>query len=134
MQDETRKRLALNLRMLRVNRGLTQYELAEMAGIGRELYAQYEKANRNPDAEFLFNLSKLAGIRMEIFFEVEPDKFMSEATYQEICDDGDRELLEIYRKLTLFSRGKLLERAAVLQEEDEENEQQLKAFQDRFSK
>ena len=68
MQDETRKRLALNLRMLRVNRGLTQYELAEMAGIGRELYAQYEKANRNPDAEFLFNLSKLAGIRMEIFF------------------------------------------------------------------
>lgn len=134
MEKETRKRVALNLRMLRVNKGLTQHELAEKVGIGREIYAQYEKANRNPDAEFLFNLSKLAGVKMEIFFEVDPDKFMSEAIYNEICEDGDRELLEIYRRLTPFSRGKLLERAASLEEEDAENEKQLKAFQDRLSK
>lgn len=133
MQDETRKRLALNLRMLRVNRGLTQYELAEMAGSGRELYAQYEKANRNPDAEFLFNLSKLAGIRMEIFFEVEPDKFMSEATYRKSVMMETGSFWKLQKAHAVFQR-QAFGKGCCPAEEDEENEQQLKAFQDRFSK
>ena len=134
MENETRKTIALNLRMLRVNKGLKQHELAENIGTTREIYAQYEMGNRNPDAEFLFNLSTLAGIRMETFFEADPDKFMNELVYNEFTEDGDRELLQIYRRLTPFSRGRLLERATALEEKDAENEAQLKAFRNRLSK
>ena len=132
MKKETLKRVAINLRMLRVNKGMSQIELADKTGVSRSMYAQYEKANRNPDAEFLYDLSKIFGIRMDLFFEIEPDKFISEVVYNEICDNGDRELINIFRRLTPFSKGKLLERAAALEEQDQIKENQLRIFQDRY--
>lgn len=53
---------------LRKSRGLTQAELAEQLGIGRDQVAYYEAKAKNPTAETLNNFAS--------FFNVSPDFFL----------------------------------------------------------
>ena len=56
MKLETQKNIGQNLRILRLSKGLSQSQLADITGISRNLYAAYELGNRTPDAEFLYDV------------------------------------------------------------------------------
>lgn len=53
---------------LRNAKGLTQSEVAEIAGISRSYYTQIETGTRNPTGETALKISKALGFKMEYFF------------------------------------------------------------------
>lgn len=132
MKLETQMKIATNLKMLRTSKGLSQTEIAAMLDIDRSSFALYESGRRIPDAEALLKIARYFGIRMELLLEVEPDKIVSEAIDAEICEEGERELLSLFRAMTLFSRGRLLEKAQELVKEDHFRAEQRKVLKARL--
>ena len=111
MEFQTQMRLAANLRQLRVSSGLSQSELARRLQADRSMLALYESGRRNPDLETVYKLSKMYGLRMETMLECDPVNILGEVTYRKVCEDGEKNLVWTFRKLSLFSKGRLLEKA-----------------------
>ncbi len=111
MKLETYMRLAANMKLLRISNGLTQTELARRLQSDRSVLALYESGRRNPDLEIVYKLSKLYGIQMETLLECDPVNIIGEAVYMKVCENGERELVESFRRLSAFSKGRLLEKA-----------------------
>lgn len=132
MKLDTQKTIASNLRTLRTSKDLKQAQVAAFAGISRSLYTHYELGSRTQDAEVLYIISNRLGIDMSILFEKDHKKFLSHLASKETCDEGLIELMSLYRQLSPFSRGMLMERAASLVEKEEnqdENQTVLKDMQ-----
>ena len=106
MEFQTQMRLAANLRQLRVSSGLSQSELARRLQADRSMLALYESGRRNPDLETVYKLSKLYGLRMETLLECDPVNIVGEAAYAKVCEDGEKNLVWTFRKLSLFSKGR----------------------------
>lgn len=128
MKYDTQIRLAANLRRLRVSYGFSQKELAERLQIDRSLYALYESGKRCPDPELLYDAARIFGIRMEILLDADPESVASQADCSTLCSEEDLRLLSIYRRLSPFSKGALLERAELLEVSDRVRDAQKKAF------
>jgi transcriptional regulator with XRE-family HTH domain len=65
VQNDVSKRFRENLRMLRENRGLTQYQAAELCGIGQKLYQAYETGSKdNPGLKTLQKIAEAFGIEV----------------------------------------------------------------------
>lgn len=118
MKLNTQQKIAANLKMLRLSRNLKQADLAERLDIDRSVYALYENCRRAPDLDTLDNLCRFYGIRIELLMQSSPEQIVSEAAYCAVCEDGDRKILTLFRGLSLFSKGKLLEKAENLAEWD----------------
>ena len=131
MKLETQMKIAANLKQLRHSKGLSQAQLSSKVHMDRSIYALYESGRRTPDLEFLYMLSKFFGIRMELLFDTDPERVISEAAYYEVCDDGDIQILTLFRDLSPFSKGRLLEKAETLAEWDAFRADQLKELQER---
>ena len=129
MRLSTQKNIGSNLRILRVHKDLSQVTMAEIAGITRSLYVQYELGNRTPDAESLYEVSVYFGIDMALLFESDPDKFIAEAAISAICKDGLNDLVINYNQLSPFSKGRLLERSEELLEWDRVKERNFRKLQ-----
>ncbi|MGN1412899.1 MAG: helix-turn-helix transcriptional regulator [Anaerovoracaceae bacterium] len=129
MKYETQIRLASNLRRLRVSYGFSQKKLAERLQIDRSLYALYESGKRCPDPELLYEAARIFGIRMEILLDSDPESVASQADCSGLCGEDDLRLLSIYRRLSPFSKGVLMERAELLEVSDRIRTEQKKAFQ-----
>ena len=128
MKYDTQMRLASNLKRLRVSYGFSQKDLAERLQIDRSLYALYENGKRCPDPELLYDAARIFGIRMEILLDSDPESVASQADCSTLCSEEDLRLLSIYRRLSPFSKGALLERAVFLEESDQIRDAQKKAF------
>jgi len=111
MRISTQKNVGSNLRSFRVHKNMSQAAMADVAGLTRSLYVQYELGNRTPDAEALYEIAHHIGIDMEYFFQVNTDKFIGEVAFSRICKDGGNELMDNFSKLTPFSKGRLLEKS-----------------------
>ncbi|MBR5229411.1 MAG: helix-turn-helix transcriptional regulator [Firmicutes bacterium] len=118
MRISTQKNVGSNLRTFRMHKNMSQAAMADVAGLTRSLYVQYELGNRTPDAEALFEIARHFGINMDFFFEVNADKFIGEVVLARICKDGGTELMDNFSKLTPFSKGRLLEKSEQLIEWD----------------
>ena len=118
MRLTTQKNIGINLRTFRMHKNMSQAAMADVAGLTRALYVQYELGNRTPDAEALYTIAHHFGIDMEFFFETDKDKFIGEVTLARICKDGGSELMDNFSKLTPFSKGRLLEKSEQLIEWD----------------
>ncbi|MGN1144350.1 MAG: helix-turn-helix domain-containing protein [Anaerovoracaceae bacterium] len=127
MKYNTQMRLASNLKRLRVSYGFSQKELAERLQIDRSLFALYESGKRCPDPELLYDVARIFGIRMEILLDSDPDSVASQADCSNLCGDEDLRLLSIYRRLSPFSKGLLMERAEWLEMTDRTRLEQKKA-------
>lgn len=76
---EIHELLALNLRRIRVSKGISQDELALRAGVERAYVGHIERAAKNPTVQ---TLAKLAtGLECEVrdFFEIDVDVEKSKA-------------------------------------------------------
>ena len=111
MKLETQMRLSANMKLLRVSNGYTQTELAKRLQSDRSVLALCESGRRSPDLETVYKLSKIYGVRMETMLECDPVNIIGETVYMKVCENGERELIDMFRRLSAFSKGRLLEKA-----------------------
>lgn len=57
-----------NLKSFRVQKGLTQGELADIVGVRRETIMRLEKAQYNPSLKLAVDISRAVGARIEDIF------------------------------------------------------------------
>lgn len=89
------------LKIFRKERGLTQTQVADAVGLGRQAYAYYEKGEREPSTE---TLCKLAD-----FFGVSTDELLGRTP--QLFDDAriDRpEIMELYELMTPQQQSNLV--------------------------
>lgn len=72
--------IAKKLKEIRVRNGLSQQQLADVLGLCRSAYSNYELGRRSPD----FSMIK----KLAAFYKVSLDVF-DDATALELCDDND---------------------------------------------
>lgn len=118
MVPDIYRHIALNLRILRTNLRLPQETVANALSISRTLYTKFENGTRRPDLETLYRLSQFYHVHMDLLFEENPKVFLRQVVAQAACLDKEMELLRAYRRLSLFSKGRLLERANSLLEQE----------------
>ena len=111
MNYETQMRLASNLKQLRLSCRYSQKELAEQLDINRSVLAMLERGARIPDAELLCRFARVYGLPMEVLLNSSPDRILQEWLEAQSSTRGEVRLIEVYRSLTLLSRGRLLEKA-----------------------
>ena len=96
--------MGLRIKTLRQERGLTQSELASMAGVSRSLLTMYENETRNPNTKRLASIARALGVPPEALF------------------DSGEEVWDIALKLQLLSaenRAMLVRLAESLADRDE---------------
>ena len=130
MKLDTQMRIAANPRTLRTSKRLSQAEIASFIGTSRSLYTHYELGNRAQDAEALYIISTHLGIDMTAFFENDPQRFLGYIANHTYQDDELTELNNIYRRLSPFSKGMLIEKAVNLLEKEKEKEKSQKPIID----
>ena len=64
----------MNLKEIRLNRGLTQTEVARHLGISQNTYSNYENENRNPDVGMLIKLADLFKVSIDELFGYQEKK------------------------------------------------------------
>lgn len=131
MDVSAQKRLGRNLKLLRASKNINQSDMSELIGLTRSSYTQYELGNRIPDAETLYVIAKFFGIRMDLLFEPDIGKFLSELAYCRTHSENDEKLMENYRQMSPFSKGRLIEFSETLLEGDKIRENNLKALENR---
>lgn len=58
MEVSAQRCLGRNLKLLRASRDINQSDMADLIGLARSSYTQYELGNRIPDAETLYIIAK----------------------------------------------------------------------------
>lgn len=89
------------LKILRKEKGLTQTQLANAVGLGRQAYAYYEKGEREPSPETLCKLADFFGVTVDELLGRTPQLF----------DDAriERpEILELFEKLSLSEQQQVI--------------------------
>lgn len=91
------------LKILRKEKGLTQTQLANAVGIGRQAYAYYEKGEREPSPETLCKFADFFGVTVDELLGRTPQLF----------DDArvpKTEVQELFDQLTAHQKDLVLER------------------------
>ena len=127
----TQQRLGQNLKILRASKDVNQNEMAEYIGLTRSSYAQYELGNRTPDAPTLYAIAQFYKISIDLLFEPDLSKFLSEMTYSQIDGDNSQLLIDNFRRLSPFNKGRLVEYSQKLLEWDKIKEQNQKELDKR---
>lgn len=89
------------LKILRKEKGLTQTQLANAVGLGRQAYAYYEKGEREPSPETLCKLADFFGVTVDELLGRTPQLF----------DDAriERpEIMELYDLMTPQQKSNLI--------------------------
>ena len=118
MRIETLKIIARNLRTLRRSKAISQVRMAVDLGVSKATYSSYELGKSVPDAEFLYDVSVLYGIRMSALFEENEQNFMLALSDTQYYDQDAVLLRKRYEKLSAFSRGMLMEYCCQMIERD----------------
>ena len=90
-----------NLKIFRKERGLTQTQVADAVGIGRQAYAYYEKGEREPSTETLCKLADFFGVTVDELLGRTPQLF----------DDArvpKTEVQDLYDRLNVVDQGRVL--------------------------
>lgn len=69
------------LKVLRVERGTSRQELAEVLGINPQTVGYIERGDYNPSLELAFRISEHFGLPIEAIFSREPFRPLSEEVY-----------------------------------------------------
>lgn len=69
--EEVRTALALNLRTIRLSKGIAQERLALDAGVDRTVVSKIERAVTNPSLEVLLKLANHLDVEISDFFKID---------------------------------------------------------------
>lgn len=67
-EDQFEKHVAERLKRLRVERGLTLDQLAELSGVSRAMISRIERSEASPTAALLARLCSALGVSLSVFF------------------------------------------------------------------
>ncbi len=67
------------LKMLRVERGLSRKELAQMTGVHPQTIGYIERRQFNPTIELALRLSRALGVGLDAIFSAEPFELLDDA-------------------------------------------------------
>ena len=101
------KRFADNLLALREYKKLTKAQAAAELGIHRATYAAYETGKRVPSAAFF-------QVDLSDMLQKEAGEIIAEKEYYDALDSEEKSFLLSYRRLSPFSKGRLIEFATSL--------------------
>ena len=107
-----------NLKALRLNRFLTQSDVASALHLSKSTYSHYERGTRRPDVDMICTLADFYGVRVEALFTPTGTRLTSDNTFCIIMARMQRELIAHFEILSELGKGKLMERARALLEED----------------
>lgn len=113
-----RKCVGRNLKALRLYSRLSQAEMAEAINLSRSMYMQCETGNRALDTDDIYNLSAYFNINYDLIFEEDADIFLSRLAANEPIEQKGRDLIDTYKQLSLFSKGRLVQFAQELLNSD----------------
>ncbi|MBQ7126335.1 helix-turn-helix transcriptional regulator [bacterium] len=65
MEQKFRQQIALNMRIERARKGLTQERLAELSGISAKHITKIEKANVTPSAYLIYKIAKALDVSID---------------------------------------------------------------------
>ena len=97
--DKIKNKLAERLILLRKQRNLSQYKLAELLGFSRGLISNYEQGRREPDYNTL--------LAFALFYHVSVDYLLGLTDEENSTYGNDGELLDEIKKLRPESREEL---------------------------
>lgn len=123
------------LKNLRVEKGLTQKELAQYLNIGQSTVNGYEKGNREPVLEIIKAYSKFFNVSTDYLLGMEDDfgekiidstvSTISVSVLPESLSPEERKLIVDYRKLDKVSKRAIERTASSLAEDSEDKMKQL---------
>lgn len=90
-EDQFEKHVAERLKRLRLERGLTLDQLAELSGVSRAMISRIERSEASPTAALLARLCSALGVSLSVFFastEGEPSP-LSRRTDQPVWRDPE---------------------------------------------
>lgn len=77
MNKEKYDSIGRNLKLLRINVGLTQDEMSSLLNLSRPCYTLYELGKRNPDIQTLYDISSMYNLDINDFFLESPSAFLN---------------------------------------------------------
>ena len=105
--------------------------MSEHIGLTRSSYAQYELGNRMPDAYTLYVIARFYHVSVDLLFEPNLNKFISEMAYFQSDGDNSQLLFENFKCLSPFNKGRLVEYSQKLLEWDKIKEKNQKELEKR---
>lgn len=101
------------LKIFRKERSLTQTQVADAVGLGRQAYAYYEKGEREPSTETLCKLADFFGVSVDellgrtpqLFDDARVQKSDEQALFDELTAE-EKQMVVGYMKGLIFNRTK----------------------------
>ena len=88
-----------NLRKARIEKKLTQQQVADLLGVAKSTYCQYETGASEPNILRLKNLAKILGINIDTLLGIEPPEQL-EKDFNRLKDKfGEERLLAYFEAL-----------------------------------
>lgn len=100
------------LKKARLNKGLTQQEIANLMGITKSTYCGYETNKRHPDVAKIKQLANILDVSCDVLLETGPYECLMNETIQTSRPDTETRLLENFRCLSAENQTTLLRLAA----------------------
>lgn len=111
------------LRDLRHQKGATLKEVAAAIGITLSAYSNYEQGLREPSLQILKRICEYFEISADYFLSLETDTgaklYTNTPPTPAALKNDEKELLELYRKLSYENKQRLIARAEVMLEDTE---------------
>ena len=92
--------------------------MAKEFNLSRTSYAQYESGSRVPDMATLIEMANFFGVKLDALLNADDKALISNVLLYSSMTQIEHELLETFAALSDYSKGKLLERAYILHEEE----------------
>ncbi|MCL2437129.1 MAG: helix-turn-helix domain-containing protein [Clostridiales bacterium] len=108
-----------NLKALRLNRFLTQGAVASALYLSKSTYSQYERGTRRPDVDMIYTLADFFEVRIETLFTSAGTTFKTDTNFCIVMNRMQKELIADFEALSEMGKGRLMERAKALLEEEE---------------
>lgn len=116
----------IKLRLIRLDNGLTQKEVAKMLGITRSSYCSYEIGRRKMSIQMLQKLAKCYRVPIDVFFSgtkphevADKEHYDEQPLYLSSLSADERKLIFSYRLSGNKKRDNIMQAA---EEEEEEND------------
>lgn len=112
--------IANTIKKLRVDKGYTQLQVANMLKIDRSTYSYYETGRIYPDVKTILNLAEIFGVKYTELLEPETSNNYSVANRTNTERLDDKKAIEVFDKLTDEERDLVLKfRMVSLQSQQE---------------
>ena len=114
MDKKMQQCIANNLRYLRDYYDYTQEDVAALLHISRTTYGILESGTKNMRTDLLVRLARVYQVPVDLLMEQNYEKIARSVALSDAHNSDVSELLYLYRKLSPFSQGCLIEKAAIL--------------------